>query len=288
MFAIIGIVVVLGGVIGGYLMEHGNLSVLFQPAEVVIIGGAALGSLLISAPLKVVIEIFKGCIKVLTGKDPEKKDYVEILMVLYDLLGMARREGVIAIESHVNAPDKSSIFTRYPKVVKNHEVRDFICDNFKTFMAAGMEPHELEALMDIDIESHHAHAMHPPHYLNRTADSLPGMGIVAAVLGVVLTMGKISEPPEVLGHSIGAALVGTFLGILACYGFLGPMAANMENKAQIAEAQLRVVRAAMIAFALGWPPPMALEAARRAIPTGERPTFEEVEEILKNARKQGG
>jgi chemotaxis protein MotA len=288
MFAIIGIVVVLGGVIGGYLMEHGNLSVLFQPAEVVIIGGAAFGSLLISAPFKVVLEIFKGCIKVLTAKDPEKKDYVEILMVLYDLLGMARREGVIAIESHVNAPDKSAIFTRYPKVVKNHEVRDFICDNFKTFMAAGMEPHELEALMDIDIESHHAHAMHPPHYLNRTADSLPGMGIVAAVLGVVLTMGKINEPPEVLGHSIGAALVGTFLGILACYGFLGPMAANMENKAQIADAQLRVVRAAMIAFALGWPPPMALEAARRAIPSGERPTFEEVEEILKNARKQGG
>ena len=287
MFAIIGMVVVLGAVISGYLMEHGNLSVLFQPAEVVIIGGAALGSLLISAPLKVVIDIFKNLVGVLTGKDPEKKDYVEILMVLYDLLGMARREGVIAIESHVNAPDKSTIFSRFPSVLKNHEVRDFICDNFKTFMAAGMEPHELEALMDIDLESHHAHAMHSPHYLNRTADSLPGLGIVAAVLGIVLTMGKISEPPEVLGHSIGAALVGTFLGILACYGFLGPLAANMENKAKTKDAMLRVVRAAMIAFALGWPPPMALEAARRAIPSGERPSFEEVEEILKQARKQG-
>ncbi len=285
MFAIIGMVVVLVGVIGGYIMEHGNLHVLFQQAELVIIGGAAMGSFLVASPLKVVIGVVKGILEVLTYKPYTKKEYTNILLVLYELLGIARREGVIAIEPHVNDPSKSNIFGKYPSVVKNHEVSAFICDNFKTFMAAAMEPHELEALMDIDIDSHHSDALAKPTALNKVSDSLPGLGIVAAVLGVVITMGKISEPPEVLGHSIGAALVGTFLGILMCYGFLGPLATNMESIIKEKDYQLKVVRAAMIAFAMGWPPPMAIEAARRAIPGHDRPSFDEVEEVLKGARK---
>jgi chemotaxis protein MotA len=155
-------------------------------------------------------------------------------------------------------------------------------------MAANMEAHEFESLMDIDIESHHTDAMISSTSVNKVADALPGLGIVAAVLGVVLTMGKISEPPEVLGHSIGAALVGTFLGVLSCYGFVGPIASNMEHMVREQSSQLQVVKAALVAFAMGWPPVMALESARRAIPSRDRPSFDELEGVIKGARTAKG
>ncbi|MBI5520842.1 MAG: flagellar motor stator protein MotA [Desulfovibrio sp.] len=287
MFVIIGLVVVLACVIGGYLLEGGNLHVLWQPVELLIILGSGIGSLLVGSPLKVNVSIGKNLVKLLTGKPKGKAEYTDILLVLFDLLSLARREGVIALESHVNKPDGSSIFTNRPSVLKNHAVLDFICDNFKAYTAASMEPHEFEALMEIDIDSHHADALQAPTNLNRMADAFPALGIVAAVMGVVLTMGKLSEPPEVLGHSIGAALVGTFLGVLLSYGVVGPMAAIMGTMVEETSAELNVVKAAMNAFAMGWPPAMSLESARRAIPAHDRPGFDELEELLRQSKKAG-
>jgi len=287
MFVIIGLVVVMACVIGGYLLEGGNLHVLWQPVELLIILGSGIGSLLVGSPLKVNMAIGKNLVTVMTGKPKGKAEYTDILLVLFDLLSLARREGVIALESHVNKPDASSIFTNRPSVLKNHAVLDFICDNFKAYTAASMEPHEFEALMDIDIESHHADALQAPTNLNRMADAFPALGIVAAVMGVVLTMGKLSEPPEVLGHSIGAALVGTFLGVLLSYGVAGPLAAIMGTMVEEISTQLNVVKAAMNAFAMGWPPAMSLESARRAIPAHDRPGFDELEELLRQSKKAG-
>lgn len=287
MFAIIGLVVVMGSVIGGYVFAGGNVHVLWQPAEVIIIMGSGIGSLIVASPMKVNVTIAKNLMAVFTGKPKGKADYTDILLVLFDLLSLARREGVIALESHVNKPDASAIFTNRPTVLKNHAVLDFICDNFKAYTAASMEPHEFEALMEIDIDSHHADALQAPTNLNRLADAFPALGIVAAVMGVVLTMGKLSEPPEVLGHSIGAALVGTFLGVLLSYGVAGPLAAIMGVQVEETSSQLNVVKAAMNAFAMGWPPAMALESARRAIPAHERPGFDELEELLRQSKKGG-
>jgi chemotaxis protein MotA len=288
MFAIIGLVVVLACVIGGYLIEGGNLHVLWQPVELLIILGSGIGSLLVGSPMKVNITIGKNLMTIFLGKPKGKKDYMDILLVLFDLLSLARREGVIALETHVNKPDGSAIFTNRPSVLKNHSVLDFICDNFKAYTAASMEPHEFEALMDIDIDAHAEDAHQAPTNLNRVADAFPALGIVAAVMGVVLTMGKLSEPPEVLGHSIGAALVGTFLGVLLSYGIAGPLAAIMDTVVKETSTELNVVKAAMNAFAMGWPPAMALESARRAIPAHDRPGFDELEGVLRESKKGGG
>ena len=285
MFAILGIFVVLGAVIGGYLMEHGNLSVLFQPAEVVIIGGASLGAFLIASPKAVLTATLRGVVHVFTGKDASRESFMQLLMLLYELLVLARKEGVRAIEMQVNDPKSSSIFGRYPLIQANHEVCDFICDNFKVFMAGGLEPLYLDSLMELDMDTQHAGELVPSGAVSKVADALPGLGIVAAVLGVVLTMGKIKEPPEVLGHSIGAALVGTFLGVLMCYGFVGPMGHNLENRARDHQAMLSVVKATILAYAQGIAPVLALEAGRRAVPTAQRPSYADLEGAMRGAKK---
>ena len=285
MFAIIGVFVVLGGVIGGYIMEHGNLSVLFQPAELVIIGGAAFGAFLIASPKAVLSATLRGLIHVFTGKEASRDTYMELLMLMYELLVLARKEGVRAIEVQVNDPKASSIFGRYPQIQGNHEISEFICDNFKVFMAGGLEPLYLDSLMELDMDTQHAGELVPAGAVSKIADSLPGLGIVAAVLGVVLTMGKIKEPPEVLGHSIGAALVGTFLGVLMCYGFVGPMGHNLENRARDHAAMLSVVKATILAYAQGIAPVLALEAGRRAVPTAQRPSYADLEGAMRGAKK---
>lgn len=286
MFAIIGIVTVLGCVIGGYLMEQGNLSVLFQPAELVIIFGAAGGAFIIASPKKLLSLTIKAFIAIFTAKDHGKEAYLELLLLLNELFRKARREGLISVESHVNRPEESPIFTNYPGVMHDKTVLGFLCDNFKVYISTGMEPDALETLMETDLEAMHHESLDPSHAVNRTADSLPGLGIVAAVMGVVLTMGKISEPPEVLGHSIGAALVGTFLGVLMCYGFVGPLAANMEARAKEHHNVLNVIKTALLSTVGGGSPAVALEFARRAIPPNERPTFEELEEAMRG-KKEG-
>jgi chemotaxis protein MotA len=281
MFSIIGIAVVLSAVVGGYLLEHGNLSVLFQPAEVIIIFGAAIGSLLIASPKKVVMLVVKDIAKIFGSGGISQEAYMEILLLLNQLFWKIRKEGLLAIEADIEDAKASTIFQRFRTVLSNHHVLDFICDNFRLIVTTNMPPHELDNLLEIDIEAHHHEASIPAASINRIADSLPGLGIVAAVLGVVLTMGKISEPPEVLGHCIGAALVGTFLGVLACYGFVGPMAANLEHQAKEHEIYFNVIKAALVAFVGGAAPQVAVESGRRVIPTKERPSFLELEEEIK-------
>ena len=281
MFAIIGLLVVTGCVAGGYAMAHGNFSVLWQPAEVVTIVGAAIGTFLISSPLRVIKLTVKGFTSVFKAKAPGKDEYLQLLRALYDLLTLAKHEGIIALESHANKPKESSIFTPYPFVIKNHHVLDFICDNVKTYAMAGMEPHEFETIMDIDMEAHHEEEMISVGSINKLADSMPALGIVACVLGVVITMGALNEPPEVLGKHIGAALVGTFFGILMAYGFVAPFATNVEHQVRDQHTLLNVAKTAIMSFALGWAPALALEAARRAVPSSSRPTFEELESAVR-------
>jgi chemotaxis protein MotA len=281
MFAIIGIFVVLGCVIGGFIIEGGPVHVLMQPIELLIIGGAAVGSFFIASPKSIIFGTMKKVFKVFTATEAGKQTYLDILSVLYTLMNMARRDGIVSIEQHVNKPDGSAVFTKYPKILKNHEVRDFICDNFKVLLAGNIEPYQFESVMDIDMAASHKHESNTPNAINKVADSLPGLGIVAAVLGIVLTMGKINEPPEVLGHSVGAALVGTFLGILLCYGFAGPMAQNLEYQVGETHSMLEVVKAGLVGFSSGFPPMLAVEAARRAVAGPARPSFEELEGALK-------
>lgn len=286
MIVIIGFIVVTGAIAGGYLMEHGNLAVLFQPAEVVIIFGAAFGAFLIASPMKVVKSTMSGTIKVLTNKPYMKADYLEILMMLSEIFYKIRKQGLVSIEGDVDTPDESAIFKNYPKILKNHHALTFITDTLRMVITSTIEPHELESLMEVELEEHHEDALIPSKSLATVADALPGLGIVAAVLGVVLTMGKIGEPPEVLGHSIGAALVGTFLGVLMCYGYVGPVAKNMEFIAQEELQYLNVLKIALKSFVSNNAAPMvAIEFGRRAIPAKQRPTFVEVEEAVKKARK---
>jgi len=281
MIVIVGIIIVLGSVIGGYLMEHGNLHVLFQPAELVIIFGAALGSLVIASPPKVLARVFGSAGKLLGSGGMGKSGYLELLVLLSKIFQKIRKEGLISIEGDIENPAKSPIFSRYKAVMANHHAVGYLCDNLKVITTTNVPPHELDDLMELEIETHHHEALAPSHSIAMVADSLPGLGIVAAVLGVVLTMGKISEPPEVLGHSIGAALVGTFLGVLMCYGFVGPMAANLEAKTNEDSVAFRVIKVALVAFVGGAAPQMAVEFGRRAIPTSDRPTFDELEAAIR-------
>jgi len=281
MFVIVGIVVVLGAVMGGFVLEHGNLHVLFQPVELLIIGGAALGAFIIQSPSKVIGIVLKNTMRVFSAKGMSKGQFLEILGVLNAIFTKMRKEGLIAIEGDIENPGQSPIFNKYPSILKNHHALSFICDNLKVIISANVTPFELENIMDIETESHHKEAMIPSDSVTKIADGLPALGIVAAVLGVVLTMGKISEPPEVLGHSIGAALVGTFLGIILSYGFVGPIGTHLQHIAEEDMISLQVIKIALVSFVGGAAPQIAVEYARRVIPSGEKPSFSELEDALR-------
>ncbi len=220
MFAIIGIVVVFGAIASGYLMEHGNLKVLMQPAELIIIGGAAIGTVLVANPLHILKQLVAGVVGVFKGSKYTQQYYVQSLKMMYDVCSKARKEGLMSLEADVEEPEKSPIFSKYPSFAKDHHVRDFLCDTMRMAIT-GADPFDLDQLMDLDMEVHHHSATQPVSALSTMADSLPGLGIVAAVLGVVITMGALGGPPEEIGKKVAAALVGTFLGILLCYGLIG-------------------------------------------------------------------
>ena len=280
MFAIIGIVIVFGSVVGGYLMEHGNLKVLVQPAELVVIGGAAIGTVLIANPLHILKQIVGGVVGVFGGSKFTKQRYLDSLKMMYELLNKARREGLMSLEADVEDPTKSPILSKYPAFLKDHHIRDYFCDTMRMAIS-GVEAFDLDQLLDLDMEVHHHGAGLPIASLSSMADSLPGLGIVAAVLGVVITMGALGGPPEEIGHKVAAALVGTFLGILLCYGLVGPLAASMQKIADDEAAYLHVLRVVMMSFLKGTAPIMAVEFARRAIPGHVRPAFLEVEKHCK-------
>src|SRR5580704_4682685 len=277
MFAIIGILIVIGAVVGGYLMEHGKLLVLMQPAELVIIGGAAAGTLLIANPLSTVIAIVKGILGVLKGSPHTKATYLETLKMLNELFMQARKQGMVKLEEDVEDPSKSQVFSKYPKFLANHHAVHFICDTIRMSISGGVPAFDLDQMMEMDMDVHHAASLGPISALSTVADALPGLGIVAAVLGVVITMGALGGPPEEIGHKVAAALVGTFLGILLCYGFLGPLASNMSKMNDAELNYLRCLRQGVIAFVKGSAPVLAVEFARRSIPGEWRPTFKELE-----------
>ena len=287
MFAIIGIVVVLGAVVGGYLMEHGKIAVLIQPAELVIIGGAAIGTLLVANPLSTVKAIVAGLLSVLKGSKHTRASYLETLKMLSELFMQARKQGMVKLEEDVETPEKSQVFSKYPSFLANHHAVDFICDTLRMAISGGVPPFDLDQMMEMDMEVHHAETSRPVAALSTVADSLPGLGIVAAVLGVVITMGALGGPPEEIGHKVAAALVGTFLGILLCYGFLGPLASNLQ-KINDAEADyLRCLRQGVIAFVKGSAPVLAVEFARRSIPAELRPTFKDFEAACRGRSHEG-
>ncbi len=282
MFAIIGIVVVFGCVAAGYLMEHGNIKVLLQPAELLIIAGAGLGTLLIANPLYILKSIAGGLPAVLKGSRFTKAWYMDSLKMMYELFGRARRDGLVALESDTDEPEKSTIFSKYPAFLKDHHVLNFVCDTMRLVASNAVEAFELDQMVELDMEVHHHSSNLPVSALSTMADSLPGLGIVAAVLGVVITMGALGGPPEEIGRKVAAALVGTFLGILLCYGLVGPLAANMAKSADDEHAYLYVLRVAMASFIKGTAPIMAVEVARRAIPGHVRPTFQELETFCRS------
>ncbi|MBZ5729152.1 MAG: flagellar motor stator protein MotA [Acidobacteriia bacterium] len=282
MFSIIGIVLVFGAIIGGYLMEKGNLLVLLQPAELLIIGGAAAGTVLIANPVHILKAIIGGITGVFKGSSFTQKRYLDSLKMLYDLFNLARRSGLTAIESDIEEPSKSKIFTAYPAIMKDAHIGSFICDTLRTASVGAVEPFDIDQMIELDMDVHHHDASLPVAALNTMADSLPGLGIVAAVLGVVITMGALGGPPEEIGHKVAAALVGTFLGILLCYGLFGPIASNMAKTADEEHAYYYVLRVCMMAFIKGIAPIMAVEIARRAVPGNVRPTFHELEKLCRS------
>jgi chemotaxis protein MotA len=284
MISIVGIVIVLGAVVGGYLMEHGKLAVLMQPAELVIIFGAAVGTVVIANPAPALKKIGKGVAAVFGRSRFDKTVYLDTLKMLYELFSLARKGGTAKLEEEVDHPEKGTVFTKHPEFVKSHDALRFLCDTLRIATSGGVDPLDIDQMMEADLDVHHRESQEPISALMTMADSLPGLGIVAAVLGVVMTMGALGGPKEAIGEKVAAALVGTFLGILLCYGIFGPISAAMKKNAEAESAFYSVLRMGALAFVKDLSPMMAIELARRSIPNEVRPTFQEME----NACRGGG
>jgi chemotaxis protein MotA len=282
MFIIIGIVVVFGAVVGGFLMEHGNLRVLMQPAELVTIGAAALGTVLVANPLYIVKKIVGGVAGAFAGSKFSKQRYLETLKMMFELFSRARRDGLMALETDSDNPEQSAIFSKYPNFLEDHHALAFVCDSIRMASSGGIEPFDADQMIENDMDVHYQQATMPIAALSTVADSLPDLGIVAAVLGVVITMGSWGGPPEEIGKKVAAALVGTFLGILMCYGLVGPLAANMSKTVDDEHAYYQVLRVMIVAFMKGTAPTMAVEIGRRAIPGNVRPPLQEAEVYIKD------
>jgi chemotaxis protein MotA len=281
MFSIIGIIVVFGAVIGGFLMEKGKMPVLLQPAELIIIGGSALGTVLVANPLPLIIKIFKSVLGVIGGSPFNRESYTESLKMLFDIFQFARKNGMAKLEEDIEAPEKSAVFSKYPKLVKDHHILNFICDTLRTAVAGVVAPHDLDAMVEADIDIHHHSSAAPVRALITVADALPGLGIVAAVLGIVITMSALGGPPEQIGEKVAAALVGTFLGILLSYGVVNPLASNLEKIIDAESQYYQALRAGLMAFAKGMAPMIAVEFARRSVPHDMRCSFKEMESACK-------
>jgi chemotaxis protein MotA len=283
MVPVIGFVVVLGCIAGGYLIEKGNLLVLMQPAELLIIGGAALGTVLIGNPIYILKKIVGGTLQVFKGGRYSSGVYLDTLKFLNDFFNTVRKNGLATLESDLDEPDKSALFKRHPTFYGDKEAMHFFCDTMRTLVTGGVETHDLDQIMETDLEILHRQGRLAASALTTVADSLPGLGIVAAVLGVVITMGSLGGPPEEIGHKVAAALVGTFLGILLCYGFLGPVAAHIKKHTDSEGEYFTCLRMGLLANMKGLSPMLALEAARRAIPHHLRPTFQEMDKACRKA-----
>jgi len=281
MISILGIIIVLGAIAGGYFMEHGKFAVLVQPAELVIIFGAAVGTVVVANPVPTLIKIGKGLAGVFSGNRFTKAYYLESLKMLYELFSLSRKAGTAKLEEEVDNPGKGQVFTKYPKFTRDHHALHFLCDTLRMAVAGGTDPGDIDTMMELDLETHHKESHEPIAALTTMADSLPGLGIVAAVLGVVLTMGALGGPKEQIGEKVAAALVGTFLGILLCYGIFGPLSSAMNKNTEAEGHYMAMLRMASWGFIKEMSPILAVELARRSIPNGVRPTFQEMEGVCR-------
>lgn len=282
MFLIIGSLVVTACVVGSYVALGGKLGVLWQPFELVIIGGSGIGAYIIANPKNVLKKSMGGVMSVLKGPKYSKDDYVELLSLMYQVFKLAKTKGMLTLEQHVENPEESELFAEFPRFAKDHHAREFLCDYLRMMTLGTDNPHELEALMDQELETHHQEEHKVSHALQQLAEAFPGLGIVAAVLGVIKTMGSITEPPAVLGGLIGAALVGTFLGILLCYGFVGPMAAALKGNQEDEHLYFVCIKAGLLAHLQGYAPAVSVEFARKTLLSHTRPSFHELEEATQD------
>ncbi|MGC4048715.1 MAG: flagellar motor stator protein MotA [Paludibaculum sp.] len=288
MFVIIGIIVVFGCIGGGYFLEKGNFLVLLQPAELLIIGGAAVGSVLIANPLSILKKLVSSGLQVFKGSRYTATVYLDTLKFLSEFFDAATRRGLISLEDDVVDPSKSALFQKHPTITKNPEALYFFCDTMRSVLIGGVSPHDIDHIMEADLEILQKKSKAPAAALSTMADSLPGLGIVAAVLGVVITMGALGGPPEEIGHKVAAALVGTFLGILLCYGLVGPISQNIKKQVEDQGEYFSCLRMALLSYVKDIPPALALEAARRTIPHHVRPTYEAMDKACRAARSAGG
>lgn len=281
----VGAIIVLVAVFGGYVLAGGHMHVVFQPFEVMIIFGAALGNYIIGNPMSTIKMGFSRAIKGMLGGGPTKKDYVELLQLLFQLFQIFRKDGPQAVEKHIEEPNSSEIFKAYPNFLKNHHAVDFLCDTMKITLSADLSQYDVDDLLDQDIKAAHEEEHAAQHAVANTGDAFPGLGIVAAVLGIVHTMGYLDQGANVIGEHVGAALIGTFLGVLASYGFIGPIATKMGNDIAAEGRYMSVIKAALVSLQRGAPPLVCVEFARRSIFPHDRPTFEEMDTATKEAKK---
>jgi chemotaxis protein MotA len=284
MLVLIGYVVVLGSVFGGFVLSGGHLGAMFQPVELMMIGGSAIGAFVVGNSMKVVKATFGALPACLKGSKYDKALYMELMSLLYELLGKIRKEGLMSIEADVENPGESALFAKYASVAGNHHLVEFLTDYLRLMVSGNMNPFEIENLMDNEIETHHHEAEVPAHAMQKVADGLPAFGIVAAVMGVVHTMGSVGIPPAELGKLIAAALVGTFLGILLAYGFIGPLAGLLEERAKESTKMFQCVKVTLIASMNGYAPAIAIEFGRKVLYSTERPGFAELEGHVKQAK----
>lgn len=281
MFVVIGVVIVLAATIIGYIMHHGNLAVLIQINEFVILGGAAIGSFLAANGMKNMQAAIKAVMGLLKPDPYTKQAYLDVLKMMYQLFNVARKEGLLGLEAHIEEPEKSDIIKKYPSFMGNHHASSFFCDTMKVILTGAVGPHDLSEMMEIDLETAHQEAKIPVDAVQTVGDAMPGFGIVAAVLGVIITMGQMDKGATVIGQSVAAALVGTFLGILLAYGVFGPMARAMELRLNAESSYLNCIRYALFSFARGESPITCVEFARRNIEPSVRPGFTEMEKSVK-------
>jgi chemotaxis protein MotA len=284
MLPIIGTLIVLASVAVGFVLSHGQLMALWQPFELLIIGGAAFGAFVISNPANVLKSVFKNIPALLAPSAYNKALYMELLSMMYGLFNKARKEGVMSLEDPIEDPSASELFNSYAKTMKNHHAIEFITDYLRIIVGGNMNSFELENLMDIELQTHHTESTQPAAALTRVSDALPGFGIVAAVLGIVITMGALDGPASEIGAHVAAALVGTFLGILLAYGFVGPTATAMEHRAEEEAKFFECIKVCILAMVNGYNPQVAVEFGRKSIPSEQRPSFNELDEMLRESK----
>lgn len=284
MFVIIGYVIVLAAVFGGFALAGGHLAALLQPIELLMIGGGALGAFFVGNSSKAVKATLRAFPTVFKGSKYSKDTYMELMALLYELLGKMRKEGLMSIEGDVERPHESPLFSKYPKITTDHHIIEFMTDYLRIMVSGNLNAMEIENLMDVEIETHHHETLLPAHIITKMGDGLPAFGIVAAVMGVVHTMESVGAPPAELGIMIAHALVGTFLGILLAYGFIGPLGSLLEQKAEESSKMFQTIKVTLLASLNGYAPAMAVEFGRKALNSTERPGFTELEDHVKQKR----